>query len=584
MILRMRIHLIAPVAVIILVGAAITRGQQPAENAGLRVQVDRTISGRLISSAGEPLSGGTVYASSLANARLSRSVRVSSDGSFKIDGLDPGPYRIWSALPGYVSTELQRPTDAATFYRPGDSITLSMVKGGVITGTVTGPNGPLVALGVYALRVRDESGKPVRTTSIFRERLTDDRGVYRLYGLPPGSYLVRVARPRSGLVAPSAYDSDVPTYFPSSTRAAAAEIVVREGEEISADIQHRSEAGHTIRGNILGVTETQSQFRASVTVTLTHLQTGTEVGSVGTNPFVNMTFAIQGVPDGEYELNAIQFLQTRASLRSKPRRVTVRGNDIGDITLTLAAQASIEGRLVFERNILAGCAKRREFAAQETILYARRFEPDQKKAGSPPADVPATLVNLVSLAVGDGNGTFTFRNLPPGSYRIDPRPPASGWYLRSVNLSQRQNAISRSAADSFSVKAGEKVSGLTVTFAEGAAVVRGRIAPVENQNLPSLRLYLVPAEKDSGTNPLRYFESEVGADGSFAIGNIVPGEYLVVALPTDADGQPGGSIRADSVLRTAVLRESDKSKQALALKPCERIDKYELRYPATTKP
>ena len=39
------------------------------------------------------------------------------------------------------------------------------------------------------------------------------------------------------------YDSDVPTYSPSSTRDNAAEVSVRSGEETNADIRYRGEPG-----------------------------------------------------------------------------------------------------------------------------------------------------------------------------------------------------------------------------------------------------------------------------------------------------------------------------------------------------
>ena len=77
--------------------------------------------------------------------------------------------------------------------------------------------------------------------------------MYRFYGLLPGGYLISAARPRIGFIAPSPYDNDAPTYFPSSTRDTAAEVIVRDGEEMTADIQYRAEPGHAISGKVAGV-------------------------------------------------------------------------------------------------------------------------------------------------------------------------------------------------------------------------------------------------------------------------------------------------------------------------------------------
>ena len=76
------------------------------------------------------------------------------------------------------------------YYRIGDSVTITMFKGGVINGTVTDTDGqPVVALRVRALMLRDANGQQ-SNPSMMSERLTDDRGVYRLYGLEPGTYVV----------------------------------------------------------------------------------------------------------------------------------------------------------------------------------------------------------------------------------------------------------------------------------------------------------------------------------------------------------------------------------------------------------
>lgn len=144
------------------------------------------ITGRVVNSAGEPLSGAVVYAGSLGTGPRSQRAAVDSNGEFKIEGLKAGLYRLSASAPGYVPAPQPSPTDSQGYYRIGDSVTLRMIKGGVITGTVTGPKGPLVAVGVHAIRVRDEEGKLLSAPTLFRERSTDDRGVYRFYGLSPG--------------------------------------------------------------------------------------------------------------------------------------------------------------------------------------------------------------------------------------------------------------------------------------------------------------------------------------------------------------------------------------------------------------
>ncbi len=569
--------------------------QQAAGSTKPSEKPDGMITGRVINSAGEPLSGAVVYAGSLGASTRSQRATVDTNGEFKIDGLEAGLYRVSAGAPGYIPALQASPADSPSYHHIGDSVTLRLIKGGVITGRVTGPKGPLVAVGVYAIRVRDEAEKPLTPSIGFHERSTDDRGVYRFYGLLPGSYLISAAKPRIGLIAPTAYDNDTPTYFPSSTRDTSSEVVVRDGEEITADIQYRAEPGHAISGKVVDAGESQSQFSSSASINLYNVRDRSSLVGTSASSFDNFSFAIYGVADGEYELSAFQFLQSREELRSPPRHVTVRGADVTGMILTLAPLASIEGRLIFENDPKAGCGKRRETAAQETIVFGRRYEPEKKAKvaakTAPLADVSLLAANYVSTGVGDAKGSFTLRNLPPGSYRIDPRMPASGWYVRSIATSAAQTVAARAASlvvarDGIILKSGEHVSGLTVTITEGAASVRGRISVAAGQSLPPrMRLYLVPAERDSSENLLRFFEGTVANDGTFVMGNLAPGRYWMIAQPAvESDSNSVKSIKSDSAFRSQVLRDGEALKKEIAFKPCERTADYDLPYSPPTSP
>lgn len=549
------------------------------------------ITGRVVNSAGEPLSGAVAYVGALSSGVRSQTAAVDNNGEFKIDGLEAGVFRVSASMPGYIPAPQPSPTDSPSYYHIGDSVTVTMIKGAVITGTVSGPNGPVIAASVRAIRVRDDDGKALPSAVVIRERLTDDRGIYRIYGLSPGAYLIAAggAQQFGGAVAPSAYGNDSPIYFPSSARDTASEVVVRNGEEITADIQYRSEPGHSISGTVAGLVQFQTQTSYGATIGLIAVRDRSTIMNTSASTYNNYAFAFYGVPDGEYELTASQFVPNNSDyLRSTPRRVVVRGADVAGINLTVAPLASIAGRLVFENDPKAGCAKRRETATQETLVFARRYEPEKKAAAGtkPPAapEVSITSTNYVSDGVADAKGSFTLRNLPPGTYRIDPRAPASGWYLRSISTGQQtasaRNANLVLARDGIALKSGERGPALTVTFTEGAASLRGRIAPPEGQTVPQrMGVYLVPAEREDTDNVLRFFEAMVEIDGRIAVGNIAPGHYWIIARPTEQlDSFRIKRIREDSDFRAKVLREAESGKKEMSFKPCERIVDYDLPY------
>ena len=245
------------------------------------------------------------------------------------------------------------------------------------------------------------------------------------------------------------------------------------------------------------------------------------------------------------------------------------------------------GRLVLEKDPKLNCGKRRETASRETIIFAHRYEPE---TATPPSkapqlpDVPMIFTNALTENIPDANGAFILKNLQRGSYRIDPRAPASGWYIRSITLGPAMAAKSSSstvARDGVTVKSGERVSGLTVTITEGAASLRGRVSVAEGQRLPrDLRVYLLPAERESAENVLRFFEARAESDGSFAIGNIAPGRYWLLGRAGDeSDPTKVKVIRQDSALRSQVLKEAEGAKNEVSLQPCQRMLDYDLLFP-----
>ncbi|HMG73162.1 MAG TPA: carboxypeptidase-like regulatory domain-containing protein [Pyrinomonadaceae bacterium] len=596
-VLEIRRTMVGVIALLLFLGST-SRAQQPVTgDAKTPDRPNGTMTGRVMNSAGEPLAGAIAYVMPVGGLGSSQNAPVDSNGNFRVDGLETRIYRVSASMPGYIPAP-QLPMAEPSYYHPGDSVTVTMIKGAVISGTVTGPNGAVVATSVRALRVRDDEGKALSSANLVRERLTDDRGVYRIYGLPPGAYLIVAGGPpRFGLggIAPGVTDGDAPTYFPSATRDTASEIIVRNGEEATADIQYRGEPGHSISGNVTGIVQPQTQMPVASTIFLIDVRDRSVFMSGPATPFSNYTFAFYGIPDGDYELYASQSLPpSRDFLRSSARRATVRGGDVTGLNLVLASLSSIEGQLVLENDPKAGCAKRRETAARETIILARRYEPETKPAGNatskiaPLPEAPLLLTNSVSESVVDAKQTFTMRNLGSGLYRIDPRAPASGWYVRSITIGSAQTARNSSvtvARDGITLRPGEHLSGLTVTITEGAARLRGRVTVAEGQHVSAgLRVYLVPAERESSENVLRFFEAAVNGEAGFAIDNIAPGRYWLIARLAD-DGDPAKvkPIRQESTLRVRVLREAEALKKEVSFKPCEQSTDYELPWMSPAK-
>ena len=142
-----------------------------------------------------------------------------------------------------------------------DHVTVNLVKGGVITGRVTNQSGePVIAINVSVARVRDGEGKAALGGG-GRPATTDDRGIYRAYGLMAGTYLVSADSGMNSFPG-SPYLGTVPVFHPSNTRDGATEVTMQAGGEASGiDIRYRLESGHVISGKVSGATPSGNALR-----------------------------------------------------------------------------------------------------------------------------------------------------------------------------------------------------------------------------------------------------------------------------------------------------------------------------------
>ena len=152
--------------------------------------------------------------------------------------------------------------------------------------------------------VRDANGQPPRYLAFQTQKTTDDRGIYRLYGLLPGTYVVSTGGRGTFNAFFDPYDTDAPTYAPSSTRDTAAEITVRAGEEMSGvDIRYRGEPGRTISGIVSGSLDPNSNFSSNVT-SASDRQRRCHVERFSFQPPSSKGFVFYGIADGDYDLVA----------------------------------------------------------------------------------------------------------------------------------------------------------------------------------------------------------------------------------------------------------------------------------------
>ena len=549
------------------------------------------LTGRVVGDAGEPLAGVPVYAGMRAPSgglgRPSNTVTSDDAGNFVFNALEPGLYFVNASVPGYVVETDPQAGRGSNTYRPGDSVVVRMVKGGVITGSVTDQQGePLVALSVRAMRVRDLEGRTPQTAAPYSaEDRTDDRGVYRVYGLQPGVYIIVAGGFSSTSFGPvTAYGGDVPTFYPSSTRDTAAEVTVRSGQETAGiDIRYREEQGHRVTGTVVFPAGAPPELGAGVT--LVYAGTGLPAGSTGVaSGATEPTFSIEGVADGEYELQALGGARDGLSVSSAPQRVSVRGADVTGLRMTLVPVASASGTLRIEPAAEAVRASepckaiRSARLPQETLLTAT---PERPRTTTPR---PFARADVPRDTTPEESGDFTFRALEPARYRLSFRLFDESLYVRAVQMPGAAPGAPAAARDLFEVKTGQQLKGLDVRLTEGAASFGGRVTMAEGsapQTPAPTRAYLVPQERERAEDLLRYYETTVAtADGSFSFKNVAPGRYLLLArAEAEAPEAPRRPPALDADTRARLRREAEAAATSVELQPCQRTNDFALKYP-----
>jgi hypothetical protein len=548
--------------------------QKPATKETTAPAVTGTIRGRLTPSDGQPLLNANVLVQSLTGTPVAKPARPDTEGRFVFENLTPGAYIVMATAPGYIDqsmsfgTPLQWPR-----YLIGSDVNISMIKGGVITGQVTNSKGePLVGVPVHATLASPGAASMLAIVSGSGASETDDRGVYRIYGLLPGQYTVNAGgKGAFGQFNASGFDMDVPTYYPSSNRDTAVSVSVRSGDETTGiDIKYKGVEGHSISGVVLGNIEA-SPTSGAITIMLAPATTSSilamEIVGVA-DP--RRGFSFNGVADGEYDLFANYLKDAKENALIGTKRITMRGGDLTGIELRLSPLASLAGTITLDPIKPEDKCDKRGSQVIETVFKLPLD--DQKKAGN-----QALTAMFSGLGQLNDKGEFALHNLEAAKYRLDIKLPSESWYIRAINLPA--STAAGSWQGTVSIKSGESLSGVSIMVGQDAAILRGRVGPEGSVIREGTHVHLVPVESKEANNVLRYSETVVERDGSFAFTNLAPGRYFIlsrVETPTEMDiaARP---LAWDTVARTKLREKAEAAKIEVELKPCQSVVDYRLK-------
>jgi 5-hydroxyisourate hydrolase-like protein (transthyretin family) len=223
------------------------------------------VSGRVVMK-GEPARGVMVILQT-QNQGPSDAPRARTDesGRFHFTGLPAGRYSASALAPGYTSPDdgnfpnMRGKTLNLTDGEKVENVDLVIKRGGVIAGRVADSQGRPVVEERLNLSKLDANNQPRGVFNYgqnFDMYQTDDRGLYRIYGLPEGRYLVSVGYAGNfGSASITSRREFYPlVFYPNATNDSEAKVIeVSEGSEatniditVSDPKQTRDVYGHVV--------------------------------------------------------------------------------------------------------------------------------------------------------------------------------------------------------------------------------------------------------------------------------------------------------------------------------------------------
>lgn len=431
-----------------------------------------------------------------------------ASGNYRISNVPEGTYRVSPHALAYVveNRELTNPVNIAD----GDTIedmNFVLVRGGVITGKVTDADGQaLIEQPIILQSIGDQDPMSIA----YRQFYTDDRGIYRAFGLRQGKY--KVAAGHSGdqrLPVPGrAAQSYKQTFYPSTADEAKATVIeVSEGSEIK-DIDvviagDRDPGGFKVSGRIVNG-ETGKPLPNIVYGITQHYEGGGNSTS-GSRTNAHGEFKFENVLPGKYSV----FVQpdSNSDIRGNSVRFEVTDHDISDLVLKTVKGASISGVVVLESSDEKTASKK----LRELHVYAM-IENDDSGQG-------ATAVPLKP------DGSFQLNGLHAGNAQIEVSSMTSHGSRDLSIVRIERDGIEQSGK--INVKEGEQVQGIRLIVKHLTSAIRGQVK-IEGELPSSARMYVSITFLDGNANSSHRSE-ELDLRRRFLAQGLAAGRYEVKA-------------------------------------------------------
>ena len=483
---------------------------------------------------GFPLTTSNLYTQlSSLSGKTPPTATTDGDGRFSFKDVSPGAYTVRVQKEGFFgkpeggANPPTAATDVTVDARKTADADLSLIPGAIIGGRIFDEKGQLMSNAtVQAFTVAYAFGRATLAPQV--SKVTDDRGEFRLFWVPPGDYYLAVTpvpiAPAPGVPAAA---SPLKTYFPGVTDIASARTVTVAGGE---DLRGMDISLHGIRSfkvsghvdNLIPPPPTQlgaPGVNAAVLFMLNRDDTapddanGRQVGVVPLLPSTGQ-FEISNVPPGVYELLARVADPAAQVAGGLPlawgrARVEVRDMDVANLAIVVSPSSEVSGTLVAPEGVKLPPSLRVQLLPDDASIRIPAFQ----------------LVFARSATVGP-DGTFKIPAVPEGHYRV----MAVAGLTPDLYLAEVRHKSVNVFNAGFDVRPGEN-NPIQVQIGSGAGTVSGTVKDGQDgpdKVVAGATVVLVPDATLRGNLAL-YMSAATDASGRFVMRGVPPGDYKLFA-------------------------------------------------------
>ena len=484
------------------------------------------ISGRVSrSDTGEPIPKAQVQLSpadteTAQAAGPERIVRTGPDGTFVFPDLPAGTFgvTVWrNGFSEYARQEGEHDRRRFITLKPGqkvEKLDLRLNPTGVIAGQITDEDQePVEGLRVWALRIDFQPGGRKRVSEAGRA-VTDDLGNFRLPNLSPGSYYVSagglIQQPmrevglKQGPAGGMHYRN---TFFPGSPSLDEAQALKVGPELATNDIRFTvpTERTYAITGKVLS---------GAGNVALKDAEVSCERMDAAGYTYEAAGETVQLESDHSFNFSSLY-----------PGDYTLSVKKIVQGVLTDLGFASVR---IVDSNVHANIEVGRAAEVHGRVQPSQRFAVTGKKITLEIFGWGFYLLHQSSPL--EASGRFVIANLPPGEYTfaIYNQPSEQPIYIKKAVCGGRDYA-----GRVFSLAVGTTFD-CDVVLGNDTGIIHGEVSSGENAAAGDV-VVLIPESGDLRRIPRYALTAKTDAAGQYRIAGVIPGDYLLFAVPPSAD-------------------------------------------------